>query len=217
MKVKKFPQSCLMFESGETKILVDPGVINFEEKFLNQWQQADAVFVTHKHSDHIHEEAVKKLSVPVYSTLDVQNRCQNLKINIIHAGDKLKVGNFEIEVTHAVHGFHPFMKTNGDFVEENIGFILKAENKTVYVTSDTVCFNNNIQADIICLPVTGGCMTMTPIEAMYYTNMIKAKTAIITHLEKSFFPTQVENVKECFKQASGVKCIIPKIGDEFEI
>ncbi len=217
MKVKKYPQSCLVFESGETKVLVDPGIVGFDERFLEDWKQADLVLVTHKHSDHIYEEAVKNLSAPIYSTDDVQKRCPQLKINIVHAGDKFKVGNFEIEVTHAVHGFHPFMKTNGDYVEENIGFLLKAEGKTVYITSDTVCFNNNIEADVVCLPATGGCMTMTPIEAMYYTNMVKAKTAVVIHLEKAFFPTTAEDVKECFKQAVGVTCIVPKIGEEFEI
>lgn len=216
MKIKKFPQSCLMFESGDTKLLVDPGVINFEEGFLKEWQKADVVLVTHKHSDHVYEEAVKKLSAPIYSTMDVQKRCPQLKINLVHAGDKFKVGDFEIEVVHAVHGFHPFMKTNGDYVEENIGFMLKAEGKTVYITSDTVCFNNNYEADVICLPTTGGCMTMTPIEAMYYSKMVGAKTAIATHMEKAFFPTTAEKVKECFEQ-SGVICIVPKVGEEIEI
>jgi len=42
MKIKKYPQSCLMVEIRKTKILIDPGNIDFDEKFLDDWKTADA-------------------------------------------------------------------------------------------------------------------------------------------------------------------------------
>jgi len=61
MKITKYPQSCLMVETRKTKILVDPGTIDYDEKFLEEWSTADAVLITHKHSGHFNIEALKKL------------------------------------------------------------------------------------------------------------------------------------------------------------
>ena len=41
MKITKYPQSCLMIETNNKKILVDPGKLKYEDRFLEEWKEAD--------------------------------------------------------------------------------------------------------------------------------------------------------------------------------
>lgn len=52
MKITKFPQSCLLIETKEKKILVDPGNLKYKEEYFDIWKQADVILITHKHPDH---------------------------------------------------------------------------------------------------------------------------------------------------------------------
>ena len=61
MKITKFAQSCILLETKGKRILVDPGSIQFEESLLEQWKDIDILLVTHKHGDHIHVPALKRI------------------------------------------------------------------------------------------------------------------------------------------------------------
>ena len=60
MKITKFPQSCLLIETKEKKILVDPGNLKYKEEYLDIWKQADIILITHKHPDHCNNEVDRK-------------------------------------------------------------------------------------------------------------------------------------------------------------
>ena len=62
MKVKKFPQSCILIETNGTKILIDPSSVKYDEKFKKDWKTADAILITHRHSDHINASVVNTVS-----------------------------------------------------------------------------------------------------------------------------------------------------------
>lgn len=68
MKITKYPQSCLMIETNNKKILIDAGGLKYQEKFLDDWKTADIILITHKHGDHIKINALKELNKPIYST-----------------------------------------------------------------------------------------------------------------------------------------------------
>ena len=83
MKVKKFPQSCILIETNGTKILIDPSSVKYDEKFKKDWKTADAILITHRHSDHINASVVKELQLPIYSTQEVASFNPTLEINLI--------------------------------------------------------------------------------------------------------------------------------------
>ena len=41
MKITKYPQSCMMIEANNKKILVDPGKLKYQDNFKKEWEQAD--------------------------------------------------------------------------------------------------------------------------------------------------------------------------------
>ena len=87
MKVTKYPQSCLMVETNNKKILIDAGGLKYQDKFLDCWKNVDLVLITHKHGDHIKVDVLKELNKPIYSTQEVQNTYSEIEINIVKEND----------------------------------------------------------------------------------------------------------------------------------
>ncbi len=201
MKITKFPQSCLLIETKDKKILVDPGNLKYKEKYFDIWNNVDVILITHKHPDHCNTEILHKLNknIIIYSTQEVQNANENLKINIIKENDILKIGDIKIEVVHAIHGYQPLLKGNKE-VHENVGYIIDDGENRLYATSDTICFKNDYKADILCTPVTGYGLTMSAFEAALYAKEVGATLVIPIHMDNTKFPPNYDFIKEMFKK-----------------
>lgn len=198
MKITKYPQSCLLIETNNKKILVDAGGLKYKEEYFDIWKQADIILLTHKHGDHVNYDVLKNIGVPIYSTLEVQNTYSELKINIIKENDNIPLDNINIEVVKAVHGYNPNLKNGGE-VFENVGYIIDDNKTRLYITSDTICFNNDYKADIVALPVTAYGLTMSSYEASLFAKDLGAKLVLPTHMDNEKYPTDLEYMKKNFK------------------
>lgn len=199
MKITKYPQSCLMVETNNKKILIDPGSLKYEDSFLEKWKKADIILITHKHGDHINANALKDLNIPIYATNEVQTTYPEIKFNIVKTNDIIELDNIKIEVVKAVHGYNPKLKNGGE-VFENVGYIIDDNKHRLYITSDTICFNNDYQADIVALPVTGYGLTMTSYEASLFAIELGAKLVLPTHMDNAVYPTDIKYMEKNFKE-----------------
>ena len=201
MKITKFPQSCLLIETKEKKILVDPGNLKYKEEYLDIWKQADIILITHKHPDHCNNEVLEKLNkdITIYSTKEVQEANQNLSIHIIKESDVIELNGIKIEVVHAIHGYQPLLKGAKE-VHENVGYIIDDGQNRLYTTSDTICFRNEYKADILCIPVTGHGLTMSTFEAALYAKEVGAVLTIPIHMDNPAFPPDLDYIKEMFEK-----------------
>ncbi len=197
MKITKYPQSCLMVETNDKKILIDAGSLKYQDKFLEEWKKADIILITHKHGDHIKNDVLKNINIPIYSTQEVQNTYPEIKFNIVKENDVLNFDSIKIEVVKAVHGYNPLLK-NGGQVFENVGYIIDDNLHRLYVTSDTICFNNDYKADIVALPVTAYGLTMSSFEASLFAKEIGAKLVLPIHMDNEKYPTDINYMKENF-------------------
>lgn len=199
MKITKFPQSCLWFETQDKNILIDPGNLKYQEAYLEYWKRADAIFITHKHPDHCYTEILNKLdkTIPIYSTQEVKVANPMLDINVIKENDVIKIGKVSVEVVHAIHGYQPLLKGEKE-IHENVGYIIDDGENRAYVTSDTICFNNNYKADILCIPVTGHGLTMSAFEAALYAKEVGATLVLPTHMDNKAFPPDLEYLQLMF-------------------
>ena len=201
MKITKFPQSCLLIETKDKKILIDPGKLKYKEEYFNIWNNVDAILITHKHPDHCNTEILEKINsnIKIYSTQEVQEANKSLKINIVKENDILEVGKVKIEVVHAIHGYQPLLKGDKK-INENIGFIVDDGENRLYSTSDTICFENEYKANILCIPVTGHGLTMSAFEAALYAKEIGAVLTIPVHMDNSSFPLDFKYLEEMFNK-----------------
>ena len=197
MKVTKYPQSCLMVETNNKKILIDAGGLKYQDKFLDEWKKADLILITHKHGDHIKSDVLKDINIPIYSTQEVQDTYPEIKFNIVKENDTLDFDNVKIEVVKAIHGYNPLLK-NGGQVFENVGYIIDDGKCRLYTTSDTICFNNDYKVDVVALPVTGYGLTMSAFEASLFSQELGAKLVLPIHMDNEKYPTDIEYMKKNF-------------------
>jgi L-ascorbate metabolism protein UlaG (beta-lactamase superfamily) len=219
MKITKYPQSCLLVESEGKKILIDPGVIDYKDSFFNEWRKADVILITHKHADHCHEEVIKKIlkekEIKIYSSKEVQQAYPNLPIDIVKEGDNFEPEGINIEAVKAVHGYLPHLKGQWE-IYENIGFLLTIEHKRIYITSDTVCFNNDYKCDVLAIPVSGHGLVMGPFEAALFAKESGANLVIPFHMDNPKFPTDLSELKNEFEK-NGLNYKLMKTGENLEI
>ena len=158
MKITKFNQSCLLVETKNKRILIDPGTIGYDNYLDNGWTNIDYILVTHRHSDHCYAEIINKIierdGASLYTTSEVISNYAFSKYNVIKEGDIINLDGIKVEVVKAIHGFWPKMKTGGE-IKENVGYILDDGDKRLYTTSDIICFNNNYNCAILCMPFNG--------------------------------------------------------------
>lgn len=200
MKITKYPQSCLLIETKEKKILIDPGSLKYKEEYFDVWNSVDIILITHKHPDHCNTEVLEKLNknIKIYSTKEVQDANKNLNINIVKENDTFKLENITIEVVHAIHGYQPLLK--GKEIYENVGYIIDDGQNRLYTTSDTICFKNEYKADVLFIPVTGHGLTMSAFEASLYAKEVGATLTIPVHMDNPAFPPNFDYIKEMFEK-----------------
>lgn len=201
MKITKFPQSCLLLETKGKKILIDPGNLKYKEEYFEIWNSVDLILVTHKHPDHCNSEVLEKLdkNIKIYSTQEVQNAYSTLPIHIVKENDVLELDSIKIEVVHAIHGYQPLLK-GGKEIDENVGYIIDDGQNRLYTTSDTICFQNDYKADILCVPVTGHGVTMSAFEAALYAKDVGAVLTLPIHMDNPAFPPDFKFIEEMFSK-----------------
>lgn len=201
MKITKFPQSCLLIETKDKKILVDPGSLKYKEEYFDIWNNVDIILITHKHPDHCNTEILEKLdnNITIYSTKEVSEANTSLNINIVKENDLIKLDDVKIEVVHAIHGYQPLLKGTKE-IHENVGYIIDDGKNRLYTTSDTICFRNEYKADILCIPVTGHGLTMSAFEASLYAKEVGAVLTIPIHMDNPAFPPDFDYIKEMFEK-----------------
>lgn len=186
-----------MIETNNKKVLIDPGSLKYQDKFLEDWKKVDVILITHKHRDHIKSDILKDINIPIYSTQEVQDNYPEINFKIVKEKDTLDFGSIKIEVVKAIHGYNPLLKNGGE-VFENVGYIIDDGTHRLYTTSDTICFKNDYKADIVALPVTGYGLTMTAFEASLYSKELHANLVLPIHMDNEKYPTNIKNMKENF-------------------
>lgn len=214
MNLTKYPQSCILVESGGTKILIDPSTVQYDEKFLKIWKTADAVLVTHRHSDHIYAEILKDFKVLIYSTAEVQKFYPNLKIKVIKEKDIFNIGKLNVQVVKAIHGF---IAADGE-VLENVGFIVDDGKTKLYVTSDTIRYNGieKNKADVLFADVTAFDASMNLWGAGQTLKEVGARLLVVAHQEGGRMLYEKAQIEKYLTE-QGIKFVIPSVGDTLDI
>lgn len=210
MKITKYPQSCVLIETKGKRILIDPGKFVYEQTDIKpeDFKDINILLLTHRHSDHCLPEAIKiiKENNPNMVILgnsevkDVLNK-EEIEIETVKVGDIKEFDNIKIEVVKAVHGYWITMKEKG-LPEENNGFIIDNGKLRVYHCSDTLCFRNEIKADVVLVPIYGNAVVMEPAVAVAFCQEINPKLVIPIHYDGPTHPQGTKKFEEEIKKTN---------------
>lgn len=170
--------SSFRFQMDEKVIYFDPVGVKGEP------QDADIIFITHSHNDHMSLadlKKVKKENTIVVATTDLTawlRRMEMPEVVEVTPLNKYEVGGVQVETVPAYNIDKEFHKRDKDWV----GYIVTINGVRYYMAGDTdlIPEMENIQADVVFLPVDGT-FTMTAEKAAEAANMIKPKVAVPIH------------------------------------
>lgn len=202
MKITKYPQACLLIETDNKRILVDPGNINLQDRYINEdWKNIDVILVTHRHRDHCDIDAINAIINRDNSILYTSNEViekTGLNGTKVKENDIINLGEINIYVVKAVHGFLPSMKQTDSEILENLGYIIDDGKIRLYITSDTICFNNEYECDVVCMPFNGNGLTIGMYEAPMFIKDLNAKLVIPIHFEHPTLKVDKEKLIKMF-------------------
>lgn len=181
MKITKYPQSCVLFEYKNKKILIDPGKFVYSQTDMKaeDWKGIDILLLTHKHSDHTVPEAIKIIvenNNPIILTnKEVHDILQEQGINseILEPRQEKNIEGINIKGIKAEHGPLP----PGNPLPDVIGFQIDDK---LYHPGDSLLLEDKPSVDILFVPISNKIYTDCK-EAVKFVNEIKPKLAIPVH------------------------------------
>lgn len=197
MKITFLGQNGFLFESKKTKIIIDPYLSDSVEKIEPQnvrrqpidesffGVRPNVVVVTHSHADHYDTDTLDRLLKGVddgvfLSPLSVfpyaKKRYEKLNCVLFRNGVSYTVNDVRFRAVYADHSD-----------TEAIGVIISCEEKSYYVTGDTLYSEKvfgslpKVKFDAVFLPINGKGNNMNVADASRFAKRINAKFVVPTH------------------------------------
>lgn len=171
------------------RIESENGTVLYSDPYdlVDETHDADVVFITHGHYDHLSPEDYARVAKPetvVVAPAVLESEVAALSagsVMLLNAGDTTEVRGIKVEAVPAYNiqperlQFHP---------KENkwLGYILTIDGATYYIAGDTDQNEDNetISCDVALIPI-GGTFTMDPVQAAAFINTIKPRFVVPTH------------------------------------
>lgn len=127
MKITKYIHSCLVIEKGSDRILFDPGKFSFIDGSVkaSQFENIQAIIITHKHPDHIDDEFLKTIienneNAVVLGNTDVVNMLaeKDIEAKVFESGE-MTISSFIIKAYDAEHE-----KILADEIPQNTAYVV---------------------------------------------------------------------------------------------
>lgn len=200
MRIKFLGQSGYVLETESTEIMIDPYLSDSVNRVAGRPRtlpipikaqniSCDAVICTHNHLDHLDPDTVKDINNDQFFITTNEGRTELGKwgksnVLALSVGESIAVGDFEITAVFADHTVEAF------------GLIIKAENKILYFSGDTL-FNEKLfeiaeyKPDITFMCINGRLGNMNVDEALTVAKKIGAKINIPNYYDT--FASNSEN------------------------
>ena len=179
-QIDVFTQNSIRIRGKDKTIYIDP----FQMKEAPH--DADIVMVTHDHYDHFSpDDIVKVASDDTVFVLPAAMEQKASKVPVkfsrvfaVEPGGSYELDGLEFETVAAYNILKPFHPKSAGWV----GYILKMEDKRIYIAGDTDATREakEVKCDIALVPI-GGTYTMDPSKAADFINTIAPEVAIPTH------------------------------------
>lgn len=192
MKIRFLGQSGYELQSGNTMIIIDPYLSDSVNRVAGRPRMlpipinpkeidCDAVICTHNHLDHLDPDTVKDIPPGQFFITTNEGKAAlkelgKTNVRALAWGESITVGDFEITAVFADH------------TVESFGVVVKAENKTLYFSGDTL-HNEKLfeiaqyRPDVTFICINGRLGNMNVVEALDVAKKLGAKVNIPNHYD----------------------------------
>lgn len=106
MRLTKYPQSCVLIETGGSRLLIDPGNFAADAYPAEAFGRVDAVLWTHRHADHFDRRLVDPFAeqgAQLVANSDVATLLDEYPVTIAGEGDALEVAGIPVTAHELPH------------------------------------------------------------------------------------------------------------------
>jgi L-ascorbate metabolism protein UlaG (beta-lactamase superfamily) len=211
LEIKWLGHASFKIKTGGTTIYIDPYEGEYDEK-------ADLVLCTHHHDDHCKPDKIRKVmgdDTVIVATPEC-GRKLGLPVKTLKPGESAKFGDVTVEAVEA-YNYKRFRSPGQPFHPKGVGvgYLVKAEGKTVYHAGDTDFIDemkNLKDIDVMLVP-SGGTYTMDNPEAAEATIAVNPKIAVPMHI----WDTDPTGYKKKVEAGSSTKVRIMKPRETLKI
>lgn len=185
-----YSHSCLLIESGDARLLVDPFITGNPLAPVSVDQiEANFIFVSHGHADHVGDTVAiaKRTGATVVSNFEIHNwlsaqGVENGHPQHIGGGFDYAWGRVKLTIAH-----HGSALPDGSYGGNPCGFIFYVEGKKIYHACDTGLFYDmkligEEGIDLAVLPI-GDNFTMGPEDSLRAVKLIAPRRVLPIHYD----------------------------------
>jgi L-ascorbate metabolism protein UlaG (beta-lactamase superfamily) len=226
MKYTYYGHSCFNLVAGAKNILFDPFITGNElaTKIDVNKIPADYILISHGHGDHVGDavsiaKRTNATVVAIYEIalwFDAQGHKNYHPMNI--GGSK----QFDFGKVKMVSAIHSSVLPDGTYAGNPAGFIIQADNKTIYYAGDTALtmdmklIGDYFKVDCAILPI-GDNFTMDIDDAIIATDFVKCNKVAGVHYDTfPYIKIDKEKAIAHFK-SKGKQLLLPAIGETIEL
>lgn len=221
MKFTYYGHSCFSIEANGKTLLFDPFITGNElAKHIDVNKiKADYILISHAHSDHTADVEViaKNTGAKIVSNFEIVSYYEKKGFH----GHPMNFGgkwNFDFGVIKYVQALHSSSFGDGTYGGEPGGFIITANNKTIYYSGDTALFSDmqlfgRLHAINWAILPVGDNFTMDAYQAAVASSMLNCDKVIGVHYDTfGFIKIDHEASKQLFA-AEGKELHLVNIGE----
>ena len=176
MRITKFPQSCLVVETDDARIAIDPGTFVTARHELTELGPLDAVLYTHRHADHLDIEVVDSLregGAELFGNADVVALLGEDRCTLVEAGRPFTAAGIEV----APHDLPHVVMVDGSPGPPNTGFLLE---DTLFHPGDGIELTG-LTAPVAAVPIAGPSISFH--DAYRFVRQLGAQRIVPVHYD----------------------------------
>lgn len=225
MQITFYGHSCFEVAYNGVKILFDPFITPNElAKHVDiSAIRPDFILLSHGHGDHVAdaETIARSSGATIVAAYEIASYYggKGLAHHPMNIGGSWDFGAFRVKCVNAVHSS---VLPDGTYGGNPMGFVISGGERSFYYSGDTALYSDMkligeggaIDFAFLC---TGDNFTMGPVDAARAAQWIGCKTVVGMHFDTFPYIKIDHSRAEKLFAGSGIKLILPEIGEPFEI